>query len=107
MVETKARRINRVSTHPGALIKEVLHEHLKLSTAEAARRMGVTRYELHRVLSQRASLSPEMALRFGAFAGGAAEMLLSMQMAHDLSRIRTKIAKKLLEIEQIRGQRDK
>lgn len=107
MNELRTKKVSRVPTHPGALMKEVLQEHLKLSTAEAAKRMGVTRYKLHHVLSQRASLSPEMALRFGAFAGGAAEMLLSMQTAHDLSRIRTKIAKKLLEIEQIRGQRDK
>ncbi len=107
MAETEARRINRVSTHPGTLMKEVLHEHLRLSTTEAAKLMGVTRQKLGRVLSKKIGLSPELALRFSAFVGSSAEMLLSMQMAHDLSRIRAKIAKKLFDIAQIRDGREK
>ncbi len=87
-------------------MKGVLHEHLKLSTTEAAKRMGVTRQKLQRVLLKKVGLASEVALRFSAFASSSAEMLLSMQIAQDLSQIRTKIARELLDIAQIRSQAD-
>ncbi len=98
MTEFKTREIAREPTHPGELMKEIVHEHLKLSTADAAARLGVTRQALHRVLSCAGALSPEMALRFSAFAGGSAEMFLRMQEAHDLWRVKRRIAKDLARI---------
>ena len=98
MADRDARTPAREPTHPGALMKEIVHEHLKLSTADAAARLGVTRQALHRVLSCAGALSPEMALRFGAFAGGSAEMFLRMQQAHDLWRVKRRIAKDLARI---------
>ncbi|MBC8790522.1 MAG: addiction module antidote protein, HigA family [Tagaea sp. CACIAM 22H2] len=98
MTKFQTREIAREPTHPGELINEIVHEHLKLSTADAAARMGVRRQTLHRVLSCAGAVSPEMALRFSAVAGGSAEMFLRMQGTHDLWRAKRRIAKDLSRI---------
>lgn len=95
--------LRRPPTHPGELMAEVLHEHLALSTAEAAKRMGVTRQALHRVLSGAGALSPEMALRFGALTGSAAGLFLRMQEAHDLWIVERRIGRALRAIAAKRG----
>jgi addiction module HigA family antidote len=77
---------------------EALHEHLALSTAEAAKRMGVTRQALHRVLSGAGALSAEIALRFGALTGSAPGLFLRMQEARDLWLAEKRLAKSLKSI---------
>ncbi len=73
--------------HPGGLIKDILDE-FGMSVADGARGMGVTRQQLHNVISGRSGISPEMALRLEKAFGGSAEQWLRVQMAHDLARIR-------------------
>lgn len=71
-------------THPGAILREDVLPELGLSVAEAARQLGVSRQMLHRILSEKASISPEMALRLGRFCGNGPDIWLRMQQAHDL-----------------------
>ena len=66
--------------HPGELVRDNL-EQLGLSTAEAAQALGVTRQQLHNVISGRSAVSPEMAVRFEKAFGGSAAMWLRMQNA--------------------------
>ena len=73
--------------HPGLLIKDDL-EALALSTAAAAKGLGVTRQQLHNVITGRSSISPEMALRLERGIGGTADHWLRMQMAYDLAQAR-------------------
>ena len=73
--------------HPGLLIKDDL-EVLALSTAAAAKGLGVTRQQLHNVITGRSSISPEMALRLERGIGGTADHWLRMQMAYDLAQAR-------------------
>ena len=73
--------------HPGLLLKDDL-EGLGLSTAEAAAGLGVTRQQLHNVITGRSSISPEMALRLERGIGGTADHWLRMQMAYDLAQAR-------------------
>ena len=53
---------------------------------EFARRLGVSRVALSRVINGRAAVSAEMALRLSAALGGSAESWLRMQAAYDLWR---------------------
>jgi len=76
--------IDREPTHPGELIGEILEEHFRLSVADAAARMGVTRQALHAVVSGRSAVSPDMALRFGKLVDGAPELYIAMQGQRDL-----------------------
>jgi addiction module HigA family antidote len=76
-------RQQRAPTHPGELTREMLDER-RLSIAEAARRMKVSRASLHAVFAGRTALSPLMAMRFARLTGGSAELLIQMQARLDL-----------------------
>lgn len=58
--------------HPGLLVKECL-EDLGLSVAEAATGLGVARQQLHKVVAQKSSVTPEMAFRLEKAFGGVAD----------------------------------
>ncbi len=74
----------RPPTHPGEILREDVLPSLRLSVAEAARQLRVTRQTLHRVLSGRSGVSAEMAVRLGKFCGNGPDLWLRMQQAHDL-----------------------
>jgi len=73
--------------HPGELVRDSIDE-LGLSVAKAANRLGVTRQQLHNVVSGRSGIAPEMALRLERALGGSAEPWLRIQMNYDLARLR-------------------
>ena len=73
--------------HPGRSIAEDL-DALGVSTAEAAEHMGVTRQQLHRVVTGVSAISPEMAVRLEKAVGGTAEAWLAMQRNYDLAQAR-------------------
>lgn len=73
--------------HPGAIIKHCV-EASGLSVTNAADRLGVTRQTLSRVVNQKTSLSPEMAIRISKAFGSTPEHWLRMQMAYDMSHMR-------------------
>ena len=49
-----------------------------------AKKLGVTRQRLRRILAEQAPVTPEMALRLGKFCGNGAGLWLRMQQAYDL-----------------------
>ena len=57
----------RCPTHPGRILREDSLPALNMSVAAFARALGVSRQMVHGILSERSSVSPEMALRLGAF----------------------------------------
>jgi addiction module HigA family antidote len=70
--------------HPGEVLRDtVLAE---ISVSDFARRLGVSRVALSRVVNGRAAVSAEMAIRLAAALGGSAESWLRMQAAYDLWR---------------------
>jgi addiction module HigA family antidote len=94
-----ARPLARAPTHPGALLREILDDHVKLSVSAAARRMKISRQSLHAVLNGTASVTADMALRFGRLVGGAPELYLEMQVRHDLWTAQQRLEDSLAEIE--------
>ena len=73
--------------HPGRSIKDELEEH-GLTTAEAAAGLGVTRQQLHNVMTGKSSITPDMALRLECGIGGTADHYLRMQASYDLAQAR-------------------
>ncbi len=57
---------------------------LGLPVSQAAQHLGVTRQALYRVLSGRAAISPEMAIRIGKLCGDGPLVWLRLQVAYDL-----------------------
>ena len=74
--------------HPGVFLREEVVSPHKLSVTEAARILGVTRPALSKLLNARASLSPEMALRFEKAFDLKMATLLRMQTYYDIAQVR-------------------
>jgi addiction module HigA family antidote len=81
-------------------MREILEEHVKMTIAEAARRMKVSRPALYSVLNGTAAVTAEMALRFARVTGGTPELYLNMQAGHDLEVARQRLKDELADIEQ-------
>lgn len=77
--------------HPGVGLKDDL-DALGLSVAEAAKGLGVTRQQLHNVISGRSGITPEMALRLEKGIGSNADHWLRLQAAYDLAQLRLRAA---------------
>lgn len=74
--------------HPGELLKEeVIHE-LGISIKEAAKRLGMSRVALSRVLNGKAAISTDLAIRLELAGVSTAQAWLAMQMNYDLSLAR-------------------
>ncbi|MGQ0545905.1 MAG: HigA family addiction module antitoxin [Betaproteobacteria bacterium] len=70
--------------HPGEVLQHTVLAEGGLSVTEFARKLGVSRVALSRVINGRAAVSADMALRLSAALGGSAESWLTMQAAYDL-----------------------
>jgi len=75
-------------SHPGEVLRADVIEEYGLTVTETARILGVTRPALSALLNERASLSPEMALRFEKAFGVKMDMMLRMQLAWDVAQQR-------------------
>ena len=74
--------------HPGGFVKSEIVEAMGLTVTRAATALGVTRPALSALLNERASLSPEMALRIEKVFGVSMDTLLQMQTSYDIARTR-------------------
>jgi addiction module antidote protein, HigA family len=79
--------------HPGELIRQQCLERFELTVTEGARSLGVSRQALTNLITGKAGISPEMALRIDLAFGGGAETWLQRQLLHDLAQARRRLAK--------------
>lgn len=85
MTEYRVKRpLRRAPTHPGEILREDVLPELRLTVSETARRLGVSRQQLHRILGCTHPITVEMALRIGRLAGNGPGLWLRMQQNHDL-----------------------
>ena len=96
---TVKRPLNRPPTHPGQILREDVLPALDISVSEAARRMGISRQQLHRVLACTHPITTEMALRIGKFAGNGPGLWLRMQQTYDLWHAEQRMKSELSKIE--------
>ena len=82
----------KTPAHPGGFVKSEIVEPLGLSVTDAARVLGVTRPALSALLNERASLSPEMALRIEKAFGVSMDTLMRMQNSYDIAQARRREA---------------
>ena len=73
--------------HPGELPREDVMPALGRTRAEIARLLGVSRQTLHAILTERAPVTPEMALRLGKLCGNGPDLWLALQSRFDLERL--------------------
>jgi antitoxin HigA-1 len=82
-MKTKVTRMHN-PPHPGEVLQDTVFGEAGLSVSEFAKRLGVSRVALSRVVNGRAAISADMALRLAAALGGSAESWLRMQASYDL-----------------------
>ena len=75
-------------SHVGSFIREEILEPLNLTVAKASEVLDVRRATLSDLINEKASLSPEMALRLEKAFGVSMDTLLNMQKLYDIQTIR-------------------
>ena len=93
----------RIPSHPGALLREDVLPALRISVSAAAIALGVSRQMLHKILAERAPVTPEMAVRLGKFCGDGPGVWMRMQANHDVAKASIKMAKIVRRIETVRA----
>ena len=69
--------------HPGEIVKDALTDGAGLTITEAAKKPGVSRITLSRLLNCHAGISPEMALRLSKLFNTSIEMWSNIQAQYD------------------------
>ena len=76
--------------HPGQSIRLECLEPFGLSVTEAAKILGISRPMLSQVLNEKASITPEMAIRLSKAFGSTPGTWLQMQLQYDLAKAQKK-----------------
>ncbi len=113
MSENKARVsydawLRRHPLHPGrhiyhGCLETVEGVHKGLGVGAAARKLGVSRAALSRVLNGRAGISAGMALKLEAAGWGSADMWMRLQADYDLANERNRIGQWPADTEPVNG----
>ena len=74
---------DRAPTHPGALLR-LDAPAIGEPVITVAKKLGVTRQHLHKILAETAPVTPEMAVRLGKLCGNGPGLWLRLQQAYDL-----------------------
>lgn len=75
-----------LAVHPGPWLRRNAVVPFGMNVSETAKHLGVTRPAVSNLLNGKASLSPEMAIRFEKAFGISAATMLRMQAAYDLAQ---------------------
>jgi antitoxin HigA-1 len=80
------RQTKRVTTHPGAMLKEEFLVPLKLSATALATEIGVPANRLTEMVAGRRNMTADTALRLADRFGTSPEFWMNLQSMHDLSK---------------------
>ena len=70
--------------HPGELLREEIIAANKLTVAEAAKLLGISRQSLNNIIHEKSDITPEMAFRIAKVFGGTAEIWANLQTKFNL-----------------------
>ncbi len=76
--------MKRKPTHPGAIVKEDYLVPLSISIKDMAENLGVSRKTLSKILNERGSVTPDMALRLSRAFNTSPDLWLNLQKNYDL-----------------------
>ena len=88
--------------HPGEVLRDGVFTSTGITVTEFAKRIGVTRVALSRVLNGRGGISADMAVRLTAALGGSAESWLHMQANYDLWQAEKSLKRAVAKIEPLK-----
>ena len=76
---------NRITTHPGTLLREQIRE-IGLSVNSVARDVNLPATRLHEIIHERRGVTAKTAIALGAYFGQTPEFWMNAQTAHALSK---------------------
>lgn len=77
-------KMTRQPTHPGYIIKEDYLSPLSISIKDMASTLGVSRKTLSKIINERGSITPEMALRLSRAFDTTPDLWMNLQKNYDL-----------------------
>jgi addiction module HigA family antidote len=72
--------------HPGELLREDVLQPLDIEVGEAARRLGLSRTTLSRVINGRSGISPDLAVRLERAGVSTARFWMTLQANYELAQ---------------------
>jgi antitoxin HigA-1 len=78
------RRMERKPTHPGKIIKEDYLKTLSMTINELASTLAISRKTLSKIINERGSVTPDMALRLSRAFETTPDLWLNLQKNYDL-----------------------
>jgi len=78
------RKMKRQPVHPGKIIKEDYLKPLSITIKDMAERLGISRKTLSKIINERASVTPDMALRLSRAFDTTPDFWLNLQKNYDL-----------------------
>jgi addiction module HigA family antidote len=86
------------SIHPGEVLREDFLAPLQLSPLAVARRVGVPRTRIERLVNEQTAITADTALRLAKVLGTTAAFWIGLQAQYDIERAEDKIGTKLKKI---------
>ena len=88
--------------HPGEVLRDGVFTDTGITVTDFAKRIGVTRVALSRVLNGKAGISADMAVRLSAALGGSAESWLHMQADYELWQAEKALKREVAKIKPLK-----
>ena len=86
------------AVHPGEILREDILPEIKMSESKLAEYLNISRMTVNRLVNERQSVSPDMALRLGRLFGNSPDFWLNLQNAYDLRKAEHSMAMELKKI---------
>jgi addiction module HigA family antidote len=85
--------VQRVSTHPGEMLREEFLVPFGISQNALALKIRVPATRIGEIVHGKRAITPDTALRLARFFGSSPEFWLNLQQMHDLSKARLELNK--------------
>jgi antitoxin HigA-1 len=86
---------NRITTHPGEILREEFLEPFGMSANALAMELRVPANRIGEILKCERAVSADTAMRFARYFGTSAEFWVNLQAMHDLTKARAQEGKKI------------
>ena len=88
-----------IPSHPGRILREVVLEDSDVTKTELARRLALSRQALYNILTEKARVTPEVAIRLARLLGTTPQLWLNLQTNHDVAVLENKMRDEISGIE--------
>jgi len=92
----------RKPSHPGALIRNIVLPETRLSVSELARRCGVARNTMSKIVNERGDVTEDLAIRLSRVLGSSPQFWLGMQSKSNLWELEQKNQRLYARIKKVR-----